>query len=271
MMRRLERILGWAAIPNLTVWIIAVQVCAYIALRAPMRGLDQDLMLERLMLLPERVLAGEWWRLASFIFLPPFGNLLFDFFAFWLFYIMGTSLEREWGTFRFNVFVWIWWLATVGVAMTTGLIASNHGLGLGVFLAFAWLNPEFTMLIFFILPVKIRYLAWLSWLFIVISLATGPVASRLAALASVANFLLFFGTEVWDWVRSGSRRMQRVARKTSQTAAPYTHKCTTCGLTDRDAPNIEFRYCSRCAGQLCYCSDHLRTHEHVLDPQPVSR
>jgi hypothetical protein len=264
-MRRLERYLGWAVIPNLTVWIIAVQVCAYISLRVPMRGLDQGLMIDRLLLHPDRVLQGEWWRLLSFVFLPPFGNPLFDFFAFWLFYLMGTSLEAYWGTFRFNAFLWIWWLATVLAAMLTQTSASNVGLNLSVFLAFAWLNPEFTMLIFFVLPVKIRYLAWLSWFLMVVTLVTGTGSARITTVASVLNFLIFFGGEIKDWVTTGTRRMQREATKMTRREAPYRHKCAVCGLTDAAAPSVEFRYCSKCAGQLCYCSDHLRSHEHVVE------
>ncbi len=263
-MRTLQRYLGWAAIPNLTLWIIALQVCAYIALRVPMQGGDQDLMLDRLVLYPDRVLAGEWWRLASFVILPPFGFPLFDFFAFWLFYLMGTSLEGYWGTFRFNLYVWIWWLATVSTALLLQVIpATNYGLQQGVFLAFAWLNPEFTIMLFFILPVKIRYLAWLTWFLIGMAFLAGPNPLRVMTIASVANFLIYFGPELRERIGSGTRRMQREATRMAHRPPDYRHKCTTCGVTDRDAPQLEFRYCSQCAGQLCYCSDHIRSHEHV--------
>jgi hypothetical protein len=245
-------------------WIIAVQVCAYVALRMPMPDGQRELMFSRLVLLPDRVLAGEWWRLLSFIFLPPFGNPLFDFFAWYLLYMMGTSLERFWGTFRYNLFLWIWWLATIAVALTLrNMPATNYGLQQSVFLAFAFLNPEFTLMLFFVLPVQIRYLAWLRWFFIVVAIATGTNGERLETLAAIANFLIFFGPELKDRLFRGTRRMQREAARVAQREAPYTHKCATCGITDREAPNLEFRYCSKCEGQLCYCSDHLRSHEHV--------
>ena len=41
------------------------------------------------------------------------------------------------------------------------------------------------------------------------------------------------------------------------------HKCAVCGRTEKDDPNLEFRYCSKCEGNLEYCMDHLYTHKHV--------
>ena len=264
MIRFLQRYLGWAAVPNITLWIIVVQVCAYIAMNVPMRGLNPGEMLDRLLLDPQRVLEGEWWRLIAFAFIPPQTNILFAFFFFWIFHLMGTSLEMYWGTFRYNLYLWVWWLGTVAVSMIFGQsIHQNYYMEQSVFLAFAWLNPEFTFLLFFILPVKIKYLAWLNWFLIVMAFAFGGWGERVATVAAITNFLIFLGPEVREYVVHGTRRMKREAARKAKRDPDYFHKCTLCGITDTSHPSIEFRYCSKCDGHLCYCSDHLRDHEHV--------
>ncbi|MCA9054299.1 MAG: hypothetical protein KDA75_10710 [Planctomycetaceae bacterium] len=267
-MRFLQRHLGWAALPNVTLWIIVVQVCVYLAQQVPMRGLDPGEMTERLWLDPHRVWAGEWWRVVTFAFIPPQTNLLFAFFFWWLFHLMGTSLELFWGTFRYNVYLWVWWLGTVAVSLVSRqAIYQNYYMEESVFLAFAWLNPEFTLMLFFILPVKIKWLAWLAWFGIVMTVATGDWGQRAATIAAVTNFLIFLGPEVHDYVFYGARRMRREAVRRTQREPAYRHKCTVCGITDATDPSIEFRYCSKCDGNLCFCSDHLRDHEHATKPE----
>ncbi len=264
MMRVLRRYLGWAALPNITLWIIGFQVITYLYLLAP-GGRGQP---EMLQLLPDRVLAGEWWRVFSFVVLPPNTNLIFAAFFWWIFYLMGTSLEVYWGTFQYNLYLWIWWMASVSVALLMGYsVSQNYYLEQSVFLAFAWLNPEFTLMLFFILPVKIKWLAWLNWLFILFSVVFGDWGIRVSTLASVANFLIFFAPELRERFLFGTRRMKREAARIGTREPDYFHKCIQCGITDRSHPDADFRYCSQCAGQPCYCSEHLRTHEHIVETE----
>jgi hypothetical protein len=96
----------------------------------------------------------------------------------------------------------------------------------------------------------------------------GDWTTRALATAAVANFLLFFWREIFDRVRTGRRRMSmqaaHIAARAKQPA--YRHRCAACGVTDKSDPQEEFRYCSKCAGGLAYCSKHLRDHEHVATP-----
>jgi hypothetical protein len=132
-----------------------------------------------------------------------------------------------------------------------------------VFLAFARLYPDFTLLIFFILPVKIRWLALLTWILYGFEFLFGDGMGRVMVAASVLNYLLFFGADIWQDVKHGHRRMRHQAR-THKAPQRLVHKCAVCGLTSEDAPQAQFRYCSRCEGERCYCPEHLRDHEHVV-------
>ena len=262
--RFLERCLGWAAIPNVTQWIVILQVCVYICLHVPMRDLDPNAMTEKLLFIPERFWAGEWWRAIAFLLLPPLSNVFFAFFAWYLFWLMGSALENTWGTFRYNLYLWTGWLATIAAALVTHQAATtNVYLQMSVFLAFAYLFPNFEILIFFILPVKVKWLALLNWIGIAWSFLFGTWDIRLMAAASVLNFLLYFGLEVRMRMKYGARRMAQGAARMSRREPEYRHRCVICGVTDRTNPEMEFRYCSRCAGQPCYCSEHLQNHEHL--------
>jgi len=261
---QLQRWLGWAAIPNVSLWIVAVQVVFYLALQTPVRGVGAEEMLDRLLLRPDRVLDGEWWRLASFLFLPPLSHPLWAFLAWYAFWLFGSGLETYWGTFRYNLYLWIGWLATVTASLATQLpIQTNAFLSLSVFLAFAALCPEFQIRLYFILPIPIQWLAAVTWLLLLWSASSGDWATRLSILASVGNFVVFFAGEIRTWFRHGLRRMRMDVALRLRPQQPFTHRCTVCGVTDRDDPSREFRYCSQCVGSPCYCSDHLRAHEHL--------
>jgi hypothetical protein len=269
LLSRLERKLSRFAIPNLTVILIIGQVFMYLAhqLNAP-NGVD---VLDKIRFYPGLVLAGDFWRVITFLFDPPTPNLIFAFFFWYLFYLMGSTLEANWGAFRYNVFLLIGYLASLAMAFAVhfsvgGLgIPANNGFLYGtIFLAFARLYPDFVLYIFFVLPVKIKWLALLQWIgygfgFIVADnwMARGMIA------ASVLNFLLFFGRDIWQDVKQGHRRMRHQAG-TLRSQHRLVHKCAVCGLTSDDAPQAQFRYCSKCDGDLCYCADHLRNHEHVV-------
>ena len=268
LLTKLERLLGRFAIPNLSLYLVIGQVLFWgLALMA---GFD----LGRIALLPAAVVAGEVWRLVTFVVVPPNMHPVFIAFAWYLFYLMGTALEQYWGTFRYNVFLGIGWLLTVGAAFLTPFAyASNLFLAGSVFLAFAYLNPDFVMMIFFILPVKIKWLALLQWLGYGYVLVIGPWPARFAVLAATGNFLLFFTADIVRQIRVGRRRMTHQARTfgASGDEREPRHRCRVCGRTDLTDPNLDFRYCSKCAGNQCYCPDHLFNHEHVLVDEDVKR
>ncbi|MFV0446335.1 MAG: hypothetical protein ACK5Q5_22405 [Planctomycetaceae bacterium] len=263
-MRYLQRYLGWATIPNLTTWLIALQVCGYLCLYLPNRGLNQAEIIERMQLLPDRILAGEWWRVVTFLCFPPVTNPIFAFFAWWFFYLMGTYLEAYWGAFKFNVFVWIWWAGTVAVSVITGKPpAANYFLQQSVFLAFAYLLPDFVIQLFFILPVKVKWLAWFTWAMLLFNLIVTDWPMRFAILAGVGNFIVYFWRDVLSGADTSRRRVLFAARMNRPKPA-WRHRCVVCGATDRSHPDADFRYCSQCAGQACYCDVHLKDHVHLV-------
>lgn len=256
MLERLSRGLARWAVPELTRVLVAGQVLLYVA------GYLGVPVYERGSFVPELALGGEWWRFLTFIFIPPMTNPFFAFFAWYLFYLMGGALEGQWGAPRYNAFLLVGYVLTVAAALLTpGLPATNVFIGGSVFLAFAFLFPDFELLLLFILPVKVKWLALLTWLSYGFQLLFGGWQTRMLVLASVGNFLLFFGKDILWLVRSGHRRMAGAAGGLSGRREPF-HRCAACGITDVSHPTMDFRYCPECGG-LGYCRDHISGHRHV--------
>ena len=252
----LERKLRRYAIPNVTLYIILGQVLFFVF------EMSGRFILDRIVLIPDLVLRGEWWRLITFLFIPPSMSPIFIFFAWYIFYLMGSALEGHWGAFRYNLYLLVGYVVTVAVTFLFPYsAATNLFIGGSVFLAFAFLYPDFQLYIFFILPVKIKWLALLTWIGYAYELIFGSWHQRVLVLASISNFLLFFGKDISWRMKTGKRRMGEQARQFSGKKEAF-HTCTTCGKTDISHPQMEFRYCSDCGG-LGYCMEHIFNHEHV--------
>jgi membrane associated rhomboid family serine protease len=254
---KLQRRFGRYAVPRLTEGLIACQAVAFFL------GQGNPAFSQRIALIPRLVLHGEPWRLVTFVCDPPAQNLLFAFFFWYFFYMLGTVLEQTWGAFRYNVFLLVGWLATIAASfLQPNAPASIAFLQGSVFLAFAYLYPNFQILLFFILPVKVKWLAFLQWLVYFFAVVAGNWMTRLAILASVLNFALFFWHDIYLRIKSGQRRMTQQTQSIRQANTPH-HTCSVCGATDLSDPNMNFRYCSKCAGAPCYCTNHIHTHQHV--------
>jgi hypothetical protein len=252
---KLDRKFRRYAVHNVTLYLIIGQVLFF------MFVLSGRFILDRVVLVPSLVFAGEWWRLVTFLFIPPLTNPIFAFFAWYLFYLMGSALEGHWGAFRYDLFLLIGYLITVTVAFLFPYsAATNLFLGGSVFLAFAWLFPDFQLYIFFILPVKVKWLALLTWLGYAYQLLAGSWSTRVLVLASISNFFLFFGRDILWRMKTGKRVMATQVREFSGKKEAF-HTCAACGITDVSHPQMEFRYCSECGG-LGYCKDHIFNHEH---------
>ena len=253
----LQRRFGRYAVPHVTEGLIACQVLVYfLAMNRPEFVAD-------IMLIPSKVLAGEVWRLATFVCQPPPISPIWAFFFWYVFYLMGTALEATWGAFRYNVYLLVGAVATAAVAfLTPDAAAPILFLQASVFLAFAYLYPDFEFLLFFLLPVKVKWLALIQWIGYGYLLLVGDGAQCLTILASIGNFLLFFWSDIALRMRSGQRRMSGQAAQIKQAAVPR-HACAICGVTSLSDPTMSFRYCSKCAGGLCYCTEHLHNHEHA--------
>ena len=270
LLNRLERALGRFALPDISLYLVLGQVLVLgLALLAHFD-------VERIALLPAAVRAGEVWRVFTFLFIPPVLQLtmaraVFLALGWYFFYFMGSALEQHWGVFRFNAFIFLGWLLTVAVSfLAPGSYATNGFLAGTVFLAFAYLNPDFVIYIFFILPVRIKWLALLTWIGYGFAFLVGEWEVRLMVLASVGNFLVFFARDIVLSIRSGKRRMEWQATRFGAAGSDREprHRCHTCGKTDLSAPQMDFRYCSKCANDECYCTEHIHDHVHVVTVVP---
>lgn len=255
---KLDRKYGRYAVPNVTLYLIAGQSLFYVLY------LTGKLERSATYLSAALLLEGEWWRLATLPFDPPRQSLLFTLFAWYFFYMLGSALEEHWGAFRYNAFLLTGFLITIAVAfLAPEFPVSNTFIAGSVFLAFAALFPDFEILLFFILPVRIKWLALFVWLGYGYQLLLGDWHIRLMVLAAVANFLIFFARDIILTIKYGKRQLAKKAGTlTARPDEPF-HRCTVCGITEKSHPQMDFRYCPQCAGQYCYCQEHIFGHEHV--------
>ncbi len=251
----LEKKIGSWAVPNLTLYLLAIQVIGVVMM---MGGYASK---ADLTLVGGLVLVGDWTRLFSFMMIPKFDPSIWLLFSFYIFYLMGSALEREWGAFRYNLFILFGYLFTIAGAfiVPTAVITNFYFLG-GVFFAFATLFPNFEFHLFFIIPVKVKWLGWLTAGIYMLTLISGDVGSRLCVAAAFATYLLFFGKAFFMNIKAGQRRKAFESEREVIAAKPL-HECKVCGITDKKDPAMHFRYCSTC--KECFCEEHIGKHSHA--------
>lgn len=228
---------------------------------------------------PAHILRGQIWRLLTFALIPNSSGIWTLIFIYF-YYFIGHTLENEWGYARFNLYFFSGILLTVLYGFLlyfiTGLSVpvSAWYVYLSMFFSFAALNGETQVLLFFILPIKIKWLAYLEAGYFLLELFSMPFPLNLLPLVAVFNFLLF----CWDNLFSSFRIRSRQQRKATvdfkrevsrinaeRRTAPYRFRCEVCGRTDITDPSLEFRYCSRCSGYHCYCAEHINAHRHISE------
>ena len=279
---KLERKLGRFGIPNLTIYMIICYVIGY-ALMIVNPGILNWLSLE-----PAYILRGQVWRLVTWVLYPPStsGVLWFAIAVLFFYYPIGTSLERTIGTFKYTLYILSGVVFTIlgafilyfllGGNVLVGNVCSTYYISLSTFLAYAMCYPDMQVLLMFIIPVKMKWMAIFYVVIIVYEMIQYIVAGRwylvIPIVASLLNFIIFyFGTK--DFSRYNPkevhrrnefrRAMEPQGRMKSGSGSVTKHKCAICGRTELDDPNLEFRFCSRCNGNYEYCQDHLFTHTHV--------
>jgi hypothetical protein len=201
--------------------------------------------------------------------------------------MIGNSLENAWGAFQFNLYylsgilfniiaIIIIYLIT-GQSYIWGLTYINQSM----FLAFAVLYPNIQFLLFFIIPVKVKYLGYLYGGYIVYDIITNFISKNyyvgIAIIIALGNFLIyFFATRNYRRISPSEFKRKSHYKQQVRNAANTgnvinfngkkvitRHKCAVCGRTELDDESLEFRFCSKCDGNYEYCMDHLFTHEHV--------
>jgi membrane associated rhomboid family serine protease len=260
-LNKLERRFGRLAIPGLMYYIIILNAVVYFLMYLDKSGTVYNM----LTLEPSLVMQGQIWRLVTYIFIPPTTSLLFIVFVLLFYYMVGSGLEQEWGSFKFNLYYLVGMLATtIAAFLTGGGAVTAVYLNLSLFLAFAHLFPDYEVLIFFIIPLKVKYLAWLNWAFIAFTVITQPLPDKVVALVSITNYLLFFGP---DLIRHTQRRKQvydnRKKFNNENTYESPVHVCEYCGMTEKTDPQMEFHHCPECDPKYEYCSKHIQIHKHM--------
>ncbi len=313
MLDKLERKLGKYAIPRLMNYIIGGYVLGYILYA--IQAVTGAGILSLMTLEPYYICHGQIWRLVTWIMIPPEQNIIFAIIMIIFYWQLGTALERVWGTFRFNAYMFGGMIFTIIGAFALyiiGALVSGHwnyvGLGtyfstnyinLSIFLAFALTFPEERVLLYFFIPIKMKWMALLYIIFIAIdvvnafTMGTAGIPLIVAIAASLLNFLIYYlqmkgirgprqtrrqrdfrrayNNASWNAYTGGSQQSsgsgyggnQQTTGRNTHSKQVARHKCCICGRTELTNPELDFRYCTKCNGNYEYCSDHLFTHTHV--------
>lgn len=151
-----------------------------------------------------------------------------------------------------------------------GNYVSTYYVNMSIFLAFAVTYPDMEVLLYFIIPLKVKWLGYLYGAFIIYEAVVSGWGVRVMILASLLNFIIYF-LMMRNYNKVSPREIKRKKeyRKSiykAQQQATYEngarHKCAICGRTELDDPDLVFRYCSKCTGGKEYCQEHLFTHKH---------
>ena len=221
---------------------------------------------------------GQIWRLLTFVFVPSGGGGIFFLLMLYFYYFIGNTLERQWGSGKFTIYYLSGMLFNIIFGIIIWLITGNsypvtsEYLNLSMFFAFATLYPETMVLLFFIIPIKIKWLAYIDAAFFVLEMILNPFPVNLLPLIAILNYFMFCGGWLFDLIQPAKKRnntidFKKAAKKynRAQASKPYTRKCEVCGKTDKDYPDLEFRFCSRCEGYHCFCIDHINSHVHFKE------
>lgn len=291
----LKRKLSRYAIPNLTLYLIICYGIGYL-LQMFVPAIFSYLLLD-----PFKIMKGQIWRLVTWVLIPPEkSNIFFVLIMLYLYYSLGSLLERTWGTYKYNVFLFSGMFFTVlgafvlyGYGMIegaqplvygrfpTGIYVLENGsilnfsmfstyyINMSIFLACAATVPDVTVLLMFIFPIKVKWLGILYGAVLVLNCIQGGFVTFVVVLFSLLNFLVFFIRSHGKMhLNPGQVKRQHEfktkMRAASQSSSGITkHKCAVCGRTEQDGEDLEFRFCSKCNGNYEYCQYHLFTHEHI--------
>lgn len=280
---KLERKIGWLAIPNLIYYIIVGNIMVYVTQMLMSVDLTNTLAFDRSM-----ILKGQVWRLFSFVFIPPstfdgsIVNLLFAVLIFLFYFSIGRKTEMVMGSFAFTIYYLVGMLGVILSGMIFPMSLTGAFLNTALFFAYAYYFPDDIILFMMILPVKIKYLAYISGAAIFIQFLLADATIKVIIVSGLLNFLVFFGKPLIIErllnikIKKRQRDYRRMATKSwgvepKVYSGPYRsgkkttakHCCGVCGRTEQSNPDLEFRYCSQCEGYHEYCMEHLHGHKHI--------
>lgn len=301
MLDKLERKFGRFAVPRLMTYIIGGYVIGYMLMfgaNATGGNYISLMTLEPYMIIHNL----EIWRIISWVMIPPSRGIFWAIIMCIFYWQLGSYLERMWGTFKFNVYIFgglfftiVGAFALYGVMyaingiepVNMGAYFSTYYINMSIFLAFALAIPDMPVMLYFCIPVKMKWLAYLYAAFIAYDFIFATWAGRVAIICSLLNFFIFFFSSRNMWGKNARRsrtrtqygpfggfnKQQTYTRTTTEppkrqysatnNSPVARHKCAICGRTELTNPELDFRFCSKCNGNYEYCSDHLFTHTHV--------
>lgn len=266
----MERRFGRFAIHGLMRYICGLYIIGLLV-----QIVNPDIYTYYLSLNPAMILRGQVWRLVTFLIQPPNTSLLFFIFTLYLYYMLGQTLESVWGAFRFNIYYFAGVIFTIIGSFiayfVTGQVylMDTYYINMSLFLAFAFIYPDMQLLLMFLIPIKIKWLAYLDIAFFAYSFFIGNLGTKISIAMSLLNFAIFFFAFMRKRIPSPAQMKRRNAyRQAMKKPAPgrggiSKHRCAVCGRTSESDPDLDFRFCSKCNGNYEYCQDHLFTHTHV--------
>ena len=306
-LNKLERKFGRFAVSDLIRYMVVIYCLgAALGFASEKEIIDANFYYDYLALDMGEVFHGQVWRLFTYL-LEPYGfgsggsfvvNVLFFLIKVNLFFLFGRSLEQTWGSFRFNLYIFTGFVLNIIAALCMYLSPAHFGLYASgfeyiywaMFFAFALYNPDMEFMLYFVLPIKAKWLAIADAVFLgysifdnvrngiyCMSIADSDMrqilveiyfSTAIAIVIALGNFLIFFfATRDYQRIRPREvkrrKDFKRQMRQGSQQGGGARHRCAICGRTELDAPGLDFRYCSKCEGNYEYCSEHLFTHQHV--------
>lgn len=259
LLSRLDRRYGKYAPEGIILWMVGLSGLLHLVVFAR-PDIAQYFWLD-----PDEVLRGEVWRAFTFLFAPTgpvtTTGLFWTALGLWFLHTMGSSLEAQWGSFRFDLYVFLAAAGTLAIAFVVGPV-TGRWVATSLLLAFAVEFPEYEVLLI-ILPVKVKWLGILSGALMIWSLISGDLQTRAAILISLGVFLLFCGGDLLT-ITKRSAGVRRKAPSGFGPAPKRARVCARCGRSDADDPSLEFRVCDcaeKCHGKLTeYCLEHARNH-----------
>lgn len=263
---KLERRFGFLAVPGLLRYVAALTALVFILYKinpSYLALVDLD---------PRAVIDGQWWRLVTYIFIPGLGSLIPapDWFnaAFSVLFLIwaGDRLEEAWGALRLTLFFLVGMIGTTIAAFFFGAAFSNSMLIMSIFFAFARFYPDVVILFAYIVPMKVKWIAWGFAAYICWKFLMGTMQYRTAVIAALVNYFIFFGRDLFREARQHREvtvRRQRFETETRSIATEPLHKCKVCGATELTDSNREFRVASD--GEE-YCLEHLPSAQGAATP-----
>ena len=232
----LEQKFGRFAIPNLVRFIATLQFLNWFLIKW------NPGFFSKLAFVPELILQGELWRLVSYIVLPGGQDII------WLLtipflWMINDGLEQAWGSFRLNLYVFFGMFCIALGGVVSPEPSTGWVLWATLLFAFAVYFPDQEILLFFILPIKIKWLAFIGAAGVGFAFMGNDWSMRIHIFFSLLNFLITFTPGfIRQWKHRGEvmSRRQRFESESKRDEA-YFHKCNVCGKTEIDDPTLDFR------------------------------